>query len=108
MQADRTDEIDLTAPLSEQGSAWWILLNEGHATESDRRAFAEWVTRSPERVGAYLRAAQVARAASVGVGLQVAPKAVNLFGSRETVQRDGRGRTIHAPQRARGLHGSRT
>jgi transmembrane sensor len=62
MQADRTSEIDPTAPVTEQASGWWLLLNEGNATDSDHRAFAEWATRSPERVGAYLRAAQMARA----------------------------------------------
>jgi transmembrane sensor len=61
MQADRTNEIDPNAPVTEQGSAWWVLLNEGSATEADRRAFAEWVRRSPERVSAYLQAAQVAQ-----------------------------------------------
>jgi transmembrane sensor len=60
MQADHTNEIDPTAPVTEQASGWWMLLNEGHATEADHHAFAEWVTRSPERVSAYLRAAQVA------------------------------------------------
>jgi transmembrane sensor len=60
MQADRINEIDPAAPVTEQASGWWILLNEGHATEADQRAFSEWVTRSPERVSAYLQAAQVA------------------------------------------------
>jgi transmembrane sensor len=60
MQADRANEIDPTAPVTEQASAWWILLNEGHATEADQRAFSGWVTRSPERISAYLQAAQVA------------------------------------------------
>jgi transmembrane sensor len=60
MQTDRTNEIDPAASVTEQASGWWILLHEGHATEGDHQAFAEWVTRSPERVSAYLRAAQVA------------------------------------------------
>ena len=62
MQAVHTPEIDPAAPLTEQASAWWMLLNEGSATEADQRAFADWVTRSPERVSAYLQAAQVAQA----------------------------------------------
>jgi hypothetical protein len=37
MQADRTNEIDPTAPVTEQASGWWMLLNEGHATEGDHR-----------------------------------------------------------------------
>lgn len=59
MQSDRTNEIDPAAPVTEQASGWWVLLNEGEAADADRRAFAEWVSRSPERVGAYLQAAQV-------------------------------------------------
>lgn len=46
--------------------------------------------------------AQVGRAASVGVGLQVAPNAVNLFGSRDQARNDRRGND------RRGLNGSRT
>src|SRR5688572_33496981 len=61
MQAERPNEIDATAPVTEQASAWWVLLNEGQATASDHHAFSEWVTRSPERVSAYLQVAQVAQ-----------------------------------------------
>jgi transmembrane sensor len=61
MQADRTKEIDPATPVTEQASGWWVLLNEGDATEADHRAFAEWVRRSPERVSAYLQAAQVSQ-----------------------------------------------
>ncbi len=60
MQAERTHEIDPTAPVTEQASGWWLLLNEGDASDAERRAFAEWVARSPERVSAYLQAAQAA------------------------------------------------
>ena len=59
MQRDRHYEIDLTAPVTEQASWWWVLLSEGEATSADRRAFAEWVVRSPERVEAFLQAARV-------------------------------------------------
>jgi transmembrane sensor len=62
MQPDHTSEIDLRAPVSEQGSGWWVLLNEGEATPAHQRAFAEWVSRSPERVAAYLQAARLALA----------------------------------------------
>src|SRR5437867_2567743 len=59
MQRDRNHEIDVTAPVTEQASWWWVLLCEGEATPADRRAFAEWVVRSPERVEAFLQAARV-------------------------------------------------
>jgi transmembrane sensor len=36
-----------------------VLLNEREATPADHRAFGEWVARSPERVEAYLQAAQL-------------------------------------------------
>lgn len=62
MQAEHPNEIDPAAPVTEQASAWWMLLNEGSATEADQQAFGDWVARSPERVGAYLQAAQVAQA----------------------------------------------
>jgi transmembrane sensor len=61
MQPDRTHEIDPAAPVTEQAAGWWVLLNEGDAMESDHRAFAEWVRRSPERVSAYLQAAQASQ-----------------------------------------------
>jgi len=61
MQADHINEIDPATPVTEQASGWWVLLNEGDPTEGDHRAFAEWVRRSPERISAYLRAAQVSQ-----------------------------------------------
>src|SRR5262245_58523302 len=62
MQRDRTQELDPTAPLTEQASFWWVLLNEGTASAADHRAFAEWVMRSPERVEAFLETARLNRA----------------------------------------------
>jgi transmembrane sensor len=59
MQRDHTNEIDPSAPVTEQALSWWVLLNEGDATPADHRAFGEWVTRSPERVQAYLEAARL-------------------------------------------------
>lgn len=44
-------------PLSEQAAYWWVTLRDGECTDADRSAFAQWVTRSPERVEAYLRVA---------------------------------------------------
>lgn len=61
MQRDYPQEIDADAPLTEQASAWWILLNCGGATPAHHRAFQEWVTRSPERVQAYLQTAILTR-----------------------------------------------
>jgi len=61
---DRTNEIDSMTSVSEQASAWWVLLNEGDPTAAERRAFTEWVKRSPERVGAFLQAAQLAQTLS--------------------------------------------
>lgn len=41
--------------VADEASQWWVTLHEPGCTASDRRAFAEWVARSPERVEAYLR-----------------------------------------------------
>ena len=62
MQRDHTNEIDPTEPVTEQASRWWVLLNEGGATAADHLAFGEWVSRSPERVEAYLQAARLTAA----------------------------------------------
>ena len=62
MQRDRTNEIDLTAPVTEQASFWWVLLNAGDASAAERRAFAEWAVRSPERVEAFLQTARLNQA----------------------------------------------
>lgn len=45
------------AHLSEQAAYWWVTLRDGECTDADRSAFAQWVTRSAERVEAYLRVA---------------------------------------------------
>jgi transmembrane sensor len=62
MQKDYSPEIDSTTSITEQASAWWVLLNHGDATPTDHHAFGEWVARSPERVEAYLQTARLTRA----------------------------------------------
>lgn len=62
MQRDHSSEIDPRAPVSEQATGWWVLLNERQATPADQRAFVEWMSKSPERVAAYLQAARLALA----------------------------------------------
>src|SRR6185312_1327318 len=59
MQKDYSPEIDSTTSITEQASAWWVLLNHGDATPADHHAFGEWVARSPERVEAYLQTARL-------------------------------------------------
>ncbi len=66
MQKDYSHEIDSTASITEQASAWWMLLNHGDATPADHHAFGEWVARSPERVEAYLQTARLTRALQSG------------------------------------------
>ena len=61
MQKD-IHEIDATTSITEQASAWWMLLNYGDATAADHHAFGEWVARSPERVEAFLQTARLTRA----------------------------------------------
>jgi transmembrane sensor len=62
MQRDRNNEVDPNAPVTEQASCWWVLLNEADTSAAERRAFAEWVVRSPERVEAFLQAARLSQA----------------------------------------------
>src|SRR5262249_33203204 len=62
MQRDHASENDTMASVNEQASSWWVLLNEGNASQAEYRAFLEWVTRSPDRVAAYLETARLALA----------------------------------------------
>jgi transmembrane sensor len=55
-------ELEPTASITEQASHWCILLNGGSATRADKMAFAAWVSRSPERVEAYIQAARLTKA----------------------------------------------
>jgi transmembrane sensor len=55
-------ELDPTAPISEQASHWYILFRGGNATRADKKAFGEWVSRSPERIEAYIQAARLTTA----------------------------------------------
>jgi transmembrane sensor len=49
----------LTPSIVEEAAHWWVTFHEGDASPAEHREFAEWVARSPERVEAYLRAAQL-------------------------------------------------
>lgn len=62
MNKEHMSELDPTASISEQASHWCILLNGGNATRADKKAFGEWVSRSPERVEAYIQAARLTKA----------------------------------------------
>jgi transmembrane sensor len=45
---------DPTRFWSEEAAQWWTLLHGEGATAADRREFLSWVSRSPERIEAYL------------------------------------------------------
>ena len=62
MNKEHMSDLDPTASITEQASHWCILLNGGDATRADKKAFVEWVSRSPERVGAYIQAARLTKA----------------------------------------------
>jgi len=53
------DEVGL---LDEQATRWWTVMNDEPVASADRQQFASWVSRSPERIGAYLRAERLMRA----------------------------------------------
>jgi transmembrane sensor len=62
MRKDHTTELGSTTSVTQQASHWWVLLNSGAATPADHQAFGEWVTRSPERVEAFLQSIRLAQA----------------------------------------------
>jgi transmembrane sensor len=66
MPKEYLHEIDTTTSITEQASAWWMLLNHGDATAADHHAFGEWVARSPERVEAFLQTARLTGALQSG------------------------------------------
>src|SRR5262245_51712041 len=57
--ADMTPENEVGASVDEQAAYWWDLLNSDDVTAAEQREFAEWVSRSPERVAACLRVARL-------------------------------------------------
>jgi transmembrane sensor len=61
MRKEQTTELHSTPSVTQQASHWWVLLNSGTATPADHQAFGEWVTRSPERVEAYLQSIRLAQ-----------------------------------------------
>lgn len=59
MHRDHVSEIEAMPQVTAQASSWWALLNSGNATPADHLAFGEWVTRSPERIEAFLQTARL-------------------------------------------------
>jgi transmembrane sensor len=55
-------EMESPTSVLEQASHWWELLHSDSASSSDHREFGEWVSRSPERVAAYLETARLVTA----------------------------------------------
>lgn len=49
----------LTPSIAEEAAHWWVVFHSEDASATDHQEFAQWVARSPERVEAYLRAAQL-------------------------------------------------
>lgn len=50
---------DSAGSWSQEAAHWWTLLHGDGATAADRRAFLAWVSRSPERIEAYLEMARL-------------------------------------------------
>ena len=59
MNPEHMSEVDPTAPISEQAAHWCILFRGRNATRADKKAFGHWVSRSPERIEAYIRAVRL-------------------------------------------------
>lgn len=56
--------LESTVALTEQAAHWWAVMRDEQVSTAERREFAEWVKRSPERIEAYLRMARVQAAVS--------------------------------------------
>jgi len=50
--------------IAEQAAHWWVVLRDENVSAAEKREFAEWVSRAPERVEACLRLARVHAAVS--------------------------------------------
>ena len=59
-----THENEELTSISQQAAHWWVVLHHVDASSAEKREFAEWVARAPERVEACLRIAQVHAAVS--------------------------------------------
>jgi transmembrane sensor len=57
-------ENDELTSISEQAAQWWVVFRGNAASAADKREFAQWVARAPERIEAYLRVARVHAALS--------------------------------------------
>lgn len=66
MKSDNFGAHDTAAAISDEAAQWWVTLRSDSCTPDEHRAFAEWVTRSPERVEAYLRLASLHSALRAG------------------------------------------
>jgi transmembrane sensor len=53
-------------PWSEEAAHWWTVLHGDGATSEDRREFLSWVSRSPDRIEAYLRIERLTSVLSSG------------------------------------------
>jgi transmembrane sensor len=62
MNKEHMSELDSTASITEQASQWCVLLHGGNVTRADRKAFGEWVSRSSERIEAYIQAERLNKA----------------------------------------------
>src|ERR1700754_4018748 len=59
-----TSANDESTSVSQQAARWWVALHKVDSSAAEKREFAEWVTRAPERAEACLRVARVHAAVS--------------------------------------------
>jgi transmembrane sensor len=55
MKSVDTSAADARKVIADEAAQWYVTLHAESCSTADRRAFAEWVARSPECVAAYLR-----------------------------------------------------
>jgi transmembrane sensor len=95
----------LTPSIMEEATHWWVVFNTDEASPADHQEFAAWIARSPERVEAYLRMAQLDHTLKASKIKWPATSAELLVSEARTFPRDEfevrRDQTAFVPERSR-------
>jgi transmembrane sensor len=95
----------LTPSIMQEATHWWVVFHTDDASSADHQEFAAWISRSPERVEAYLRVAQLDHTLKVSKIEWPATPTERLVREARTVPRDDfelrRDQTAFVPERTR-------
>jgi transmembrane sensor len=96
----------VTPSIMEEATNWWVVFHSDDASPADHQEFAAWVGRSPERVEAYLRVAQLDHTLKASKIEWPATPTGLLVREARTFPRDEfelrRDQTVFVPERSRG------